>query len=49
MQVSIFTEEIVRAGSAASLSALLNRLDPVLRNTANLGRYVVLLTVVLLL
>ncbi|KMS97340.1 hypothetical protein BVRB_6g155850 isoform B [Beta vulgaris subsp. vulgaris] len=37
--VSIFTEEIVRAGSAASLSALLNRLDPVLRNTANLGSW----------
>ena len=36
--MSIFTEEIIRAGSAASLSSLLNRLDPVLRKTANLGR-----------
>lgn len=38
MQLNIFTEEIIRAGSAASLSSLLNRLDPVLRKTANLGR-----------
>lgn len=38
-QVEIFTEEIIRAGSAASLSTLLNRLDPVLRKTANLGRW----------
>lgn len=37
--VSIFTEEIIRAGSAASLSSLLNRLDPVLRKTANLGSW----------
>ncbi|GLJ13650.1 hypothetical protein SUGI_0217250 [Cryptomeria japonica] len=35
--INIFTEEIIRAGSAASLSLLLNRLDPVLRNIANLG------------
>lgn len=41
-QVDIFTEEIIRAGSAASLSTLLNRLDPVLRKTANLGRLTVL-------
>lgn len=40
LQVSIFTEEIIRAGSAASLSSLLNRLDPVLRKTANLGRWI---------
>lgn len=40
MQVDIFTEEIIRAGSAAALSLLLNRLDPVLRKTANLGRFV---------
>ncbi|XP_051122172.1 alpha-glucan water dikinase, chloroplastic isoform X2 [Andrographis paniculata] len=40
--VSIFTEEIIRAGSAASLSALLNRLDPVLRETANLGSWQVI-------
>nr|POE53013.1 alpha-glucan water dikinase, chloroplastic [Quercus suber] len=38
--VNIFTEEIIRAGSAASLSTLLNRLDPVLRKTANLGRLI---------
>ncbi|KAK9266935.1 hypothetical protein L1049_027194 [Liquidambar formosana] len=37
-QLNIFPEEIIRAGSAASLSSLLNRLDPVLRKTANLGR-----------
>lgn len=39
LQVEIFTEEIIRAGSAASLSTLLNRLDPELRKTANLGRW----------
>ncbi|KAL9253204.1 Alpha-glucan water dikinase, chloroplastic-like protein [Drosera capensis] len=37
--VNIFTEEVIRAGSAASLSSLLNRLDPVLRRTANLGSW----------
>ncbi|KAG6426428.1 hypothetical protein SASPL_110651 [Salvia splendens] len=37
--VDIFTEEIIRAGSAASLSSLLNRLDPILRNSANLGSW----------
>ncbi|XP_019166630.1 PREDICTED: alpha-glucan water dikinase, chloroplastic-like [Ipomoea nil] len=37
--VNIFTEEIIRAGSAASLSSLLNRLDPILRQTANLGSW----------
>lgn len=40
--MNIFTEEIIRAGSAASLSLLLNRLDPVLRKTANLGRLILL-------
>ncbi|KAJ8758944.1 hypothetical protein K2173_003182 [Erythroxylum novogranatense] len=40
--VKIFTEEIVRAGSAAVLSTLLNRLDPVLRKTANLGSWQVI-------
>ncbi|XP_057948829.1 alpha-glucan water dikinase, chloroplastic [Malania oleifera] len=40
--VNIFTEEIIRAGSAASLSSLLNRLDPVLRQTANLGSWQVI-------
>ncbi|KAL6012656.1 hypothetical protein ACLOJK_003145 [Asimina triloba] len=29
--IDIFTEELIRAGSAASLSLLINRLDPVLR------------------
>ncbi|RVW43449.1 Alpha-glucan water dikinase, chloroplastic [Vitis vinifera] len=40
--VNIFTEDIIRAGSAASLSSLLNRLDPVLRKTANLGSWQVI-------
>ncbi|XP_061976588.1 alpha-glucan water dikinase, chloroplastic-like isoform X2 [Populus nigra] len=40
--VSIFTEEIIRAGSAAALSVLLNRLDPVLRQTAHLGSWQVI-------
>ncbi|KAI4384682.1 hypothetical protein MLD38_002801 [Melastoma candidum] len=40
--VNIFTEEIIRSGSAASLSSLLNRLDPVLRKTANLGSWQVI-------
>lgn len=40
--VNIFTEEMIRAGSAASLSALLNRLDPVLRETAHLGSWQVI-------
>ncbi|KAK9276289.1 hypothetical protein L1049_005820 [Liquidambar formosana] len=40
--LNIFTEEIIRAGSAASLSSLLNRLDPVLRKTANLGSWQVI-------
>ncbi|KAL2957188.1 hypothetical protein AAZX31_18G130800 [Glycine max] len=40
--VEIFTEEIIRAGSAASLSTLLNRLDPVLRKTAHLGSWQVI-------
>ncbi|KAL0408586.1 UNVERIFIED_CONTAM: Alpha-glucan water dikinase, chloroplastic [Sesamum radiatum] len=31
-QVNIFTEEMIRAGSAASLSSLLNRLDPFFGN-----------------
>ncbi|XP_058080446.1 alpha-glucan water dikinase 2-like isoform X2 [Magnolia sinica] len=35
--IDIFTEELIRAGSAASLSLLVNRLDPVLRKIANLG------------
>lgn len=40
--LSIFTEEMIRAGSAASLSLLLNRLDPVLRNIAHLGSWQVI-------
>ncbi|KAG0502608.1 hypothetical protein HPP92_002680 [Vanilla planifolia] len=40
--VNIFTEEIIRAGSAASLSALLNRIDPVLRKVAHLGSWQVI-------
>ncbi|XP_021304642.1 alpha-glucan water dikinase, chloroplastic isoform X2 [Sorghum bicolor] len=40
--VNIFTEEIIRGGSAATLSALLNRFDPVLRNVANLGSWQVI-------
>ncbi|KZV25491.1 alpha-glucan water dikinase, chloroplastic [Dorcoceras hygrometricum] len=40
--VDIFTEEIIRGGSAASLSSLLNRLDPILRQTANLGSWQVI-------
>lgn len=40
--VSIFTEEMIRAGSAAPLSTLLNRLDPILRQTAHLGSWQVI-------
>ncbi|KAH9319028.1 hypothetical protein KI387_020797, partial [Taxus chinensis] len=40
--ISIFTEEMIRAGSAASLSLLLNRLDPILRNIAHLGSWQVI-------
>ncbi|KAE8698964.1 Alpha-glucan water dikinase [Hibiscus syriacus] len=40
--ISIFTEEIIRAGSAATLSTLVNRLDPVLRETAHLGSWQVI-------
>uniref|UniRef100_A0A1J3IBP2 alpha-glucan, water dikinase n=1 Tax=Noccaea caerulescens TaxID=107243 RepID=A0A1J3IBP2_NOCCA len=40
--LNIFTEEIIRAGSAAALSSLVNRLDPVLRKTANLGSWQVI-------
>ncbi|XP_071707709.1 alpha-glucan water dikinase, chloroplastic-like [Rutidosis leptorrhynchoides] len=40
--VSIFTEEMIRSGSAASLSSLVNRLDPVLRGVANLGSWQVI-------
>ncbi len=38
-QIDIFTEEMIRAGSAASLSQLLNRLDPVIRKEAHMGRW----------
>nr|GFA83224.1 alpha-glucan water dikinase 1, chloroplastic-like isoform X1 [Tanacetum cinerariifolium] len=40
--VSIFTEEMIRSGSAASLSSLVNRLDPILRGVANLGSWQVI-------
>ncbi|KAG8075969.1 hypothetical protein GUJ93_ZPchr0006g42774 [Zizania palustris] len=40
--VNIFTEEIIRGGSAATLSALLNRIDPILRNAAQLGSWQVI-------
>ncbi|KAL3835592.1 hypothetical protein ACJIZ3_010328 [Penstemon smallii] len=40
--VNIFTEEITRAGSAAALSSLVNRLDPILRQTAHLGSWQVI-------
>eukprot|EP00252_Welwitschia_mirabilis_P003710 TRINITY_DN1376_c0_g2_i2.p1 TRINITY_DN1376_c0_g2~~TRINITY_DN1376_c0_g2_i2.p1 ORF type:complete len:1219 (-),score=310.92 TRINITY_DN1376_c0_g2_i2:176-3832(-) len=40
--ISIFTEEMIRSGSAASLSLLLNRLDPVIRKIANLGSWQVI-------
>ncbi|KAF2323958.1 hypothetical protein GH714_004742 [Hevea brasiliensis] len=35
--IDIFTEELIRAGSAAILSTLINRFDPILRKIANLG------------
>ncbi|KAK9270139.1 hypothetical protein L1049_025715 [Liquidambar formosana] len=41
-QLNIFTEEIIRAALAASLSSLLNQLDPLLRKTANLGSWQVI-------
>ncbi|ERN14344.1 hypothetical protein AMTR_s00033p00208970, partial [Amborella trichopoda] len=37
--ISIFTEELIRSGSAACLSLLLNRLDPILRSVTNLGSW----------
>ena len=39
-QVEIFTEEVIRGGSAAALSQLLNKLDPQLRKAADMGRWV---------
>ncbi|XVF64923.1 hypothetical protein PTKIN_Ptkin09bG0205500 [Pterospermum kingtungense] len=35
--IDTFTEELIRAGSAAVLSMLINRFDPLLRKVANLG------------
>ncbi|XP_031495400.1 alpha-glucan water dikinase 2 [Nymphaea colorata] len=35
--IDIFTEELIRGGSDACLSVLLNHLDPVVRKLANLG------------
>eukprot|EP00249_Psilotum_nudum_P023740 c28967_g1_i1 orf=621-4901(-) len=40
--VDIFTEEMIRAGSAVALSQLLNRLDPILRSIAHLGSWQVI-------
>ncbi|BBN15240.1 alpha-glucan, water dikinase [Marchantia polymorpha subsp. ruderalis] len=40
--MEIFTEEMIRSGSAASLSLLLNRLDPVIRKEANMGSWQVI-------
>jgi alpha-glucan,water dikinase len=40
--VNIFTEEMIRSGSAASLSLLLNRLDPVIRKEAHMGSWQVI-------
>ncbi|KAG0623205.1 hypothetical protein M758_3G156100 [Ceratodon purpureus] len=40
--VNIFTEEMIRSGSAASLSQLLNRLDPVIRKEAHMGSWQVI-------
>ncbi|KAH9535846.1 hypothetical protein CY35_17G074900 [Sphagnum magellanicum] len=40
--IDIFTEEMIRAGSAASLSQLLNRLDPVIRKEAHMGSWQVI-------
>lgn len=39
VQIDTFTEELIRTGSAGSLSMLINRLDPILRKFANLGWY----------
>ncbi|XP_065880881.1 alpha-glucan water dikinase 2 isoform X2 [Euphorbia lathyris] len=35
--INIFTEELIRSGSGAILSSLINHFDPVLRKIANLG------------
>ncbi|CAM6108937.1 unnamed protein product [Calypogeia fissa] len=40
--IDIFTEEMIRGGSAASLSLLLNRLDPVIRKEAHMGSWQVI-------
>jgi alpha-glucan,water dikinase len=40
--INIFTEEMIRSGSAASLSQLLNRLDPVIRKEAHMGSWQVI-------
>uniref|UniRef100_A0A7I4D941 Pyruvate phosphate dikinase AMP/ATP-binding domain-containing protein n=1 Tax=Physcomitrium patens TaxID=3218 RepID=A0A7I4D941_PHYPA len=40
--VQIFTEEMIRSGSAAALSQLLNRLDPVIRKEATMGSWQVI-------
>ncbi|CAN8325774.1 unnamed protein product [Cochlearia groenlandica] len=35
--IDVFTEEVIRAGPGAVLSTLINKFDPCLRKTANLG------------
>lgn len=40
--ISTFTEELIRAGSSAVLSTLINRFDPSLRKVANLGSWQVI-------
>ncbi|XP_072989475.1 alpha-glucan water dikinase 2 isoform X1 [Typha latifolia] len=37
--ITTFTEELIRAGSGATLSTLITRLNPALRNIANLGSW----------
>ncbi|GLT60579.1 hypothetical protein SLA2020_333400 [Shorea laevis] len=40
--INTFTEELMRAGSSAVLSTLINRFDPTLRRVANLGSWQVI-------
>ncbi|CAN6584231.1 unnamed protein product [Malus baccata var. baccata] len=40
--IDTFSEELIRAGSAAILSTLINRFNPILRKTANLGSWQVI-------
>lgn len=36
---AVFSEEVIRGGGAAPLSILLNKLDPMLRQAADLGAW----------